>query len=135
VPLVAGALGQVASARAVRSMAVEVARRAPPGVIVAHEGPIEQSGALELYSGRRPVLVDATRSVLGFGAGFADSAGLFWDRDRLRREWDSGRDILLVTPRRPKQSVVGSLPPDRVRLILEDHGRRLYSNRPPEAPR
>jgi hypothetical protein len=73
--------------------------------------------------------------VLGFGAGFADSAGLFWDRDRLRREWDSGRDILLVTPRRPKQSVVGSLPPDRVRLILEDHGRRLYSNRPPEAPR
>ena len=130
VPLVAHALGQVSSARAVRSMALEVARRAPPAVIVAHEGPIEQSGALELYSGRRPVLVDATRSVLGFGARFADSAELFWDGERLRREWVAGRDILLVTPRRPEQSVVGLLPADRVHLLVEDRGRRLYANAP-----
>ena len=45
-----------------------VARQAAPEDVVAHEGPIENSGALEWYSGRRPVIVDGRRSVLGFGA-------------------------------------------------------------------
>ena len=131
VPAVAAALGQVATGRAVRHMAAEIARRAPPGALLLHEGPIEQSGALEFYSGRRPILVDATRSVLGFGARFPDAAEAFWDRDRLVREWVSGRPLLLVTARPRERSVVAGLPAARVRLLLAHNGRRLYESVPP----
>jgi len=130
VPAVAAGLGQVATGRAVRLMAAEVAARAQPGVLLLHEGPIEQSGALEFYSGRRPILVDATRSVLGFGARFPDAAETFWDRARLAREWQSGRPLLLVTPRPPGQSAVDALPAERVRLVLAHNGRRLYQSVP-----
>ena len=130
VPAVAAGLGQVAAGRAVRVMAAEVAARAGPGVLVLHEGPIEQSGALEFYSGRRPVLVDATRSVLGFGARFPDAAEAFWDRERLAREWRSGRSLLLVTPRPPGRSAVDALPRERVRLLLAHNGRRLFESVP-----
>jgi hypothetical protein len=130
VPAVSAVLGQVAAGRAVRVMAAEVAARAGPGVLVLHEGPIEQSGALEFYSGRRPVLVDATRSVLGFGARFPDAAEAFWDRARLAREWRSGRPMLLVTPRPPGQSAVDALPRERVRLVLAHNGRRLFESVP-----
>jgi 4-amino-4-deoxy-L-arabinose transferase-like glycosyltransferase len=130
IPAVAAGLGQVAAGRAVRVMAAEVAARAGPGALVLHEGPIEQSGALEFYSGRRPVLVDATRSVLGFGARFSDAAELFWDRERLAREWRSGRPLLLVTPRPPGQSAADALPRERVRLVLAHNGRRLFESVP-----
>src|SRR5215470_16341850 len=62
------ALEIVSSGRAVADMAAEVRRLTTPETVLVHEGPIENSGALELYASRRPILVDAQRSVLGFGA-------------------------------------------------------------------
>ncbi len=122
------ALDLVAAGRAVSSLAEEVRRSASPEAVLAHEGPIENSGALELYSGRRPVLVDARRSVLGMGATFADSARVFWTADELRAAWLSGRQILLVTPRDPGHSVIATLPPDRVKLLGAENGRWLYAS-------
>jgi 4-amino-4-deoxy-L-arabinose transferase-like glycosyltransferase len=133
-PAVTAALGLVASGRAVRAMAGEVARRATSATVVVHEGPIEQSGALEFYSGRRPALLDATRSVLGFGSIFPDSAASFWDGPHLRREWLSGQPILLVSPRPPERSVVASLPSSRVRVVFVHNGRWLYASVPPGTP-
>jgi hypothetical protein len=95
-----------------------------------HEGPIENSGALEWYSGRRPVLLEARRSVLGFGATFSDARETFWDAARFEREWSAGRRIVLVTPRPPDKSIVARLPRDSVRLLRAEHGRWLYSNAP-----
>jgi 4-amino-4-deoxy-L-arabinose transferase-like glycosyltransferase len=135
VPLVGAAGGRVASANAVKVLAGEVAREARPSDVVVHEGPIEASAALELYSGRRPVLLDATRSVLGMGATFPDSAGMFWDRDRFSRAWLGGCPLILVTPRPPARSAVAGLPRDRVRLVLAHNGRWLYRSVPaPGAP-
>src|SRR5438045_1598 len=68
VPCVALGLEVVATARSVKPIALELARRAAPADVVVHEGPLENSGALEWYSGRRPVILDGRRSVLGFGA-------------------------------------------------------------------
>src|SRR5439155_338565 len=82
-------LGLVASHRAVRDLARSVARLAGPEDVVAHEGPIENSGALEWYAGRRPVIVDGRRSVLGFGAERPEARDLFWDAARLRGAWAS----------------------------------------------
>jgi len=93
---------------------------------VAHEGPIENSGALEWYSGRRPVIVDGRRSVLGFGAERPESRDLFWDADRLREAWTSGRRIWVVSVRSPGQSMVAGLP--GARLLGVAGGRALWVN-------
>jgi hypothetical protein len=129
-PAVTRALEVVASARAVTGMAAEVSRLAESGALLAHEGPIENSGALEFYSGHRPVLVDARRSVLGMGATFPDAADSFWTSGKLRAAWLSGRHILLVTPRDPRRSLVADLPQERVRLLRAENGRWLYTSAP-----
>jgi 4-amino-4-deoxy-L-arabinose transferase-like glycosyltransferase len=126
-PAATRALDLVAGARAVSGMAAEVRRFTGQGALLAHEGPIENSGALEFYSGRRPVLVEARRSVLGIGATFPDAAGDFWTAEQLAAAWLSGRPILLVTPREPGRSLVSTLPPDRVRLLRAENGRWLYA--------
>jgi len=128
-PTVEAGVALVASRRAVTVMGAEVRRQLRPGDLLIHEGPIENSGALEFYSGRRPVLLDGRRSVLGIGATFPDASDTFWDGERFRREWLSGsRRLLLVTPRSPSQSVAASLPPESVRLLSSQNGRRLYDN-------
>jgi 4-amino-4-deoxy-L-arabinose transferase-like glycosyltransferase len=125
-PCVGAGLAAVAAHRAVRALAVEVARRAAPDDLVVHEGPLENSGALEWYAQRRPVIVDGRRSVLGFGATFDGAADVLWERERLRQAWD-GHRVWLVTVRAPARSVAAELP--GARLVAEAGGRRLYVNR------
>jgi hypothetical protein len=126
-PCVVLGLQAVASARSVKPVALELARRAAPADVIVHEGPIENSGALEWYSGRRPVIVDGRRSVLGFGATRPEGRDVFWDRGRLVAAWTGGDRVWLVTTRAEDHSVVGALP-DR-RLVVSAGGRRLYVNR------
>jgi 4-amino-4-deoxy-L-arabinose transferase-like glycosyltransferase len=125
-PGVTRSLGVVVRHRAVRDLAQSVARLAAPDDIVAHEGPIENSGALEWYSGRRPVLVDGRRSVLGFGAERPESRDLFWDAARLRQAWTSGRRVWVVSVRSPAHSLVAELP--GARLLGVAGGRALWVN-------
>ena len=127
-PLATAAMALVASGRAVAEMAADVKRRIAPGDLLVHEGPIENSGALEFYSGRRPVLLDGRRSVLGIGATYAESSGAFVGADDLARVWRSGRRVYLVTPRGPAQSIVAALPRETVHLVAATHGRWLYTN-------
>jgi 4-amino-4-deoxy-L-arabinose transferase-like glycosyltransferase len=134
-PLVEGARDLMASQRTVAAMARDLDRRMGPRDVLVHEGPIENSGALEFYSGHRPALLDGHQSVLGFGATFPDAQGLFWDAEQFRREWlHGGRRVLLVSPRSPAKSVIASLPPERVRVLRHDNGRWLYDNQGPAAP-
>jgi len=127
-PLATRSAALVASGRAVRDMAEDLGRQMRPGDLLVHEGPIENSGALELYSGRRPVLLDARRSVLGIGATFPDAAETFWEARDLVRAWPSSRRIFLVTPRAPSLSAVAALPPGTAHLLETRNGRWLYSN-------
>ena len=125
-PSVAVGLGLVASHRAVRDLARSVARLAGPEDIVAHEGPIENSGALEWYAGRRPVIIDGRRSVLGFGSERPEARDLFWDTTRLRDAWATGRRVWVVSVRSPARSVVADLP--GARLLGVSGGRSLWVN-------
>ena len=126
-PAVATGLAASAAARAVKTIAREVAARMEGDDVLVHEGPLENSGALEWYSGVRPVIVDGRRSVLAFGASRPDAADSFWDADRLGAVWRSERRVWLITGRRPDASLVASLPSPR--LIAAGGGRRLYVNR------
>jgi 4-amino-4-deoxy-L-arabinose transferase-like glycosyltransferase len=127
-PSVAVGLGLVGTHRAVRDLALSLARQAGPDDLVVHEGPIENSGALEWYSGRRPVIVDGRQSVLGFGAERADARDLVWDRARLERAWASGQRVWVVSVRSPARSVVATLP--GARLLRASAGRWLWVNQP-----
>ncbi len=133
VPSVGQALALVSTARAVSGMAAEIRLGWQPDLVLVHEGPLENSGALELYSGVRPVLVEGRRSVLGIGSTFPEAAETFWAADRLRREWLSSRPILLVTTREPDRSLVARMPRGRVHLLASRQGRWLWSNVPPRA--
>jgi 4-amino-4-deoxy-L-arabinose transferase-like glycosyltransferase len=125
-PSVAVGLGLVANHRAVRDLARSVARLAGPDDVVAHEGPLENSGAFEWYAGRRPVIVDGRRSVLGFGAERPEARHLFWDEAKLRDVWSSGRRVWVVSVRSPARSVVADLP--AARLLGVSAGRSLWVN-------
>jgi len=125
-PGVARSLGVVTSNRAVRELALSVARQAGPDDVVVHEGPIENSGGLEWYSGRRPVIVDGRKSVLGFGAERPESRELFWDAARLRQAWTSGRRVWVVSVRSPGRSMIADLP--GARLLGVSGGRALWVN-------
>lgn len=129
-PFVGSAVSAVAASRSVRDMARELQRRAGPDDLVVHEGPIENSGALEFYGGRRPAILDGTVSVLGFGSTFPDAKETFWDRAELRRAWGGPRRVFLITTRSPDQSAVRELGPLRIHRIAVGGGRWLYSNRP-----
>jgi hypothetical protein len=126
-PSAASGLGLVAAHRAVKGIAEEVRRRAGPGDVVAHEGPLENAGALEWYSGHRPVVVEGRRSVLGFGASRPPARGSFWDGAQLARAWGGPDRVWLVTGRTPERSVVAQLA--QARLVAAGGGRRLYVNR------
>lgn len=123
-PSVAGGLALVSGHRAVRDLGTELRQRAAATDIVAHEGPLENSGALEWYSGRRPVIIDGRRSVLGFGSTLPDVSGRFWDAATLRARWGEAPCIWVVTTRPPQHSVVAGLP--GTRLVAQDGERWLY---------
>jgi hypothetical protein len=125
-PSVAAGLSLVASHRAVRGIALELARLAGPDDVVVHEGPIENSGALEWYSGRRPVIVDGRRSVLAFGALGPEARDRFWDGEQLRDAWLGGRRVWVVSVRAPERSAVARLP--GARLVTASGGRWLWTN-------
>jgi 4-amino-4-deoxy-L-arabinose transferase-like glycosyltransferase len=126
-PSVSTALAASASARAVKGLALELRARLAPGDLVVHEGPLENSGALEWYSGARPVIVDGHRSVLAFGATQPEAAAAFWEPRRLLATWTSERRVWLVTGRTVAASVASGLP--GARLAASVGGRRLYVNR------
>ena len=125
-PSCTAALGLVASHRAVSGLARDVGRLMAPEDLLVHEGPLENSGALEWYAGRRPVIVDGRRSVLGFGAERPEARDVFWSGDRLREAWTSGRRVWVVSVRSPARSLVADLP--GARLLAVAGGRALWVN-------
>jgi 4-amino-4-deoxy-L-arabinose transferase-like glycosyltransferase len=126
-PSVAGALRLVSAHRAVKGIAEEIRQRAGSPDLVVHEGPIENAGALEWYSGRRPVIVDGRRSVLGFVADRPETREAFWDEPALARAWSGPARVWLVTGRPAERSAIARL--SGARLVAASGGRRLYVNR------
>jgi hypothetical protein len=134
VPVVAIGLAVTSEARAVNVMAGEIRARLGSDDLLVLEGPIENAGAVEFYSGHRPVLLDAARSVLGIGSTFPDAADTFWAAPRLAEAWASPRPPYLLTTREPDRSVVATLPPGSARLLFAHNGRWLYGHAAATAP-
>ena len=137
-PFAAVGFDLFARSRSVRMLGDAVTLRAAPGDLLAHEGALENSGSWLLAldppgraSAPIPVkVVNGLVSNLAFGASFPEARDTFWDADRLAAAWRDHRRIFLLSASSPERSVTRALPPDRVHLLLQAGGRRLYSNRP-----
>jgi 4-amino-4-deoxy-L-arabinose transferase-like glycosyltransferase len=129
-PISAEGFALFARSRSVRPLGQAVALRAGPADILAHEGPLENSGAW-LMDLERPVkVVNGLVSNLAFGATFPEARDTFWNTEQIAAAWRGEARVYLLTGLSPEASLVRQLPPDTVHLIQQGGGRWLYSNRP-----
>jgi len=128
-PLSVEGLALFAKSRSVRVMTDAIQIRAGPADVLAHEGPMENSASALLRLDRRVQIVNGLQSNLAFGSTFPEARPLFWDGAALARAWAGDRRVFLLSAATPGRSVVRELPAERVHLLLEGGGRRLYSNR------
>lgn len=131
-PLTVQGFALFAASRTVRPLAEIVALHARPSDLLAHEGPLESSASwlLALDGGRRIAIVNGRRSNLAVGSTFPEAADLFWDDERLAREWLGSRRVFLISAVAPERSALRHVPVERVHALAAGGGRRLYSNRP-----
>lgn len=129
-PLAGEGMAEFSRTRAGRPVAEALVREVQAGDTVIFEGPLENNGSLLLGLGRRVSVVDGLQSNLAFGATFPEARDVFWDGARLRAEWARPGRRFLVTAVEPARSVIGTLPPGTVRLVVQGGGRYLYRSVP-----
>lgn len=129
-PLSVEGLTLFAKSRSVRLTTDAILLRVEPADVLAHEGAIENSASALMRLDRRVQIVNGLQSNLAFGSTFPEARPLFWDTAALARAWAGDRRVFLLSAATPSRSVVRELPADRVHLLVEGGGRRLYSNRP-----
>jgi 4-amino-4-deoxy-L-arabinose transferase-like glycosyltransferase len=127
-PVAADGMTTFARIRSAETVIDALSRRVGGDDVVAHEGPLENTGSLLLRVRDRVRVVDGLQSNLAFGATFPDARELFWDAPRLKAAWSGGRRVFLVSGVEPGRSVVRGLPHDQVHMIARGGGRWLYSN-------
>jgi hypothetical protein len=123
-------MAEFARIRSARPIAEALVIRSAPGDLVIHEGSLENSGSLLLQLHVPIPVVDGLQSNLAFGATFPEARDLFWDGPRARAAWARPGRHFLISVVAAERSVVRAFPPERVHLLLERGGRRLYSNQP-----
>jgi hypothetical protein len=129
-PISVEALTFFAKSRSVRLLTEAIQLRVGPADVLAHEGALENSASGLLRLDRRVQIVNGLQSNLAFGSTFPEARPIFWDTADLARAWSGERRVFLLSAATPARSVVRELPADRVHLLVEGAGRRLYSNRP-----
>jgi 4-amino-4-deoxy-L-arabinose transferase-like glycosyltransferase len=129
-PLAGNGMAEFARLRSARPIAEALALRVHGGALVMHEGTLENSGSLLLQL-RVPIpVVDGLQSNLAYGATFPEARDIFWDGPRAREAWAKPGRHFLISVVAADRSVVRAFPPERVHLLVDRGGRRLYSNQP-----
>lgn len=129
-PLAGNGMAEFARLRSARPIAEALAIRARSGALVMHEGPLENSGSVLLQLHVPIPVIDGLQSNLAYGATFPEARGIFWDAPRAREAWAKPGRHFLISVVAADRSIVRSFPLDRVHLLIDRGGRRLYSNQP-----
>jgi dolichyl-phosphate-mannose-protein mannosyltransferase len=129
-PIAGNGAAEFARTRSARPIADALAARLRPGDLVMHEGSLENSGSVLLHLAVPVPVVDGLQSNLAYGATFGEARDVFWDAPRARQAWAGPGRHFLISVVAPERSVVRALPADRVHLLVDRGGRRLYSNQP-----
>jgi 4-amino-4-deoxy-L-arabinose transferase-like glycosyltransferase len=121
-------MAEFARGRSAVPIAEALAARAQAGDTIVHEGSLENSASVLLALGRSVHVVNGLMANLAFGATFPDAGDIFWSPGRLGQAWRAPGRTFLISVVAADRSVVRTLPPTAVHLIVEAGGRRLYSN-------
>lgn len=105
-------------------------RLAPSGELILYEGYLENAAGLPFYTGRQVHVLGPARGDLAFGARFPEGRGLFHAPAELAQLWRGPERVFLVTDRPLELSALARIRPEERHLVVADHGKRLYSNRP-----
>jgi hypothetical protein len=112
-----------------KAVSCAIVARAGSNDLVSHEGSLDYSAALPLYTGRRIAVVNGAQGNLGFASRLPEARGWFLDTQELARLWGGSTRVFLVTQRPRERSVVAALPQSSVHAIGKYGSRWLYSNR------
>ena len=129
-PVAGNGMVEFARIRSARPIAEALAMRLTPGDLVMHEGALEHSGSLLLQLPLPVAVIDGLQSNLAYGATFSDGRDVFWDAPRAREAWAKPGRHFLISVVAAQRSIVRALPAERVHLLIDRGGRRLYSNEP-----
>jgi len=129
-PIAGNGAAEFGRIRSARPIAEALVARVTPGDLVMHEGALENSGSVLLRLAVPIHVVDGLQSNLAYGATFAEAGDVFWDALRARQAWAKPGRHFLISIVSPERSVVRAFPPDRVHLLVDRGGRRLYSSQP-----
>ena len=129
-PIAGNGAVEFARIRSARPIAEGLAARLTPGDLVMHEGSLENSGSVLLRLAVPIHVVDGLQSNLAYGATFAEARDVFWDAPRAGQAWAKPGRHFLISVVSPERSVVRAFPPERVHLLVDRGGRRLYSSQP-----
>ncbi len=100
-----------------------------PSDMVVHEGPLEYSGGLPFYTGRRISVLNGSRGSLDFGSRYPEARYLFLDNRRFIDLWGGNLRVFLVTRPGVQESVLQSLPSEKIFLVGRYGSRWLYTNK------
>jgi hypothetical protein len=127
-PLAGDGMAQFAQGRSTRPLAEALVMRLRPTDDVIHEGPLENSASMLLFIDRPVYIVNGAQSNLAFGSTFPESRGRFWTGARLQEEWSKPGRRFLISGVDPARSVIRTLPPASVHVVVRAGGRALYAN-------
>lgn len=111
------------------ALAQTLRAKAEPNSRIVHEGPLEYSGALPLYTQRQVYILNGNSGSLDFGSRFQDARSIFLDDARFRSLWDSQEQIFLVTRLSLEQSSLRDIPAEAINIVGHYGSRWLYANR------
>jgi 4-amino-4-deoxy-L-arabinose transferase-like glycosyltransferase len=112
-----------------KPIAAAILARSQPHDLIVHEDPLEYSGGLSFYTGRKIFIVNGKRGSLEFGSRYPEAREIFLDTQAAMNLWDAGERIFFVTRLPPERSIVRLLPERNVRLLGQFGARWLYTNR------
>jgi 4-amino-4-deoxy-L-arabinose transferase-like glycosyltransferase len=127
---VGGMMAAVAPYQSVKNIAFTIRQLASPADLVLYEGYLENAAGLPFYTARQIHVLGSPRGDLAFGARSAVGRELFHSAQELSDLWQGARRLFLVTDRPSERSAARTLPEETAYLLVLDHGKRLYSNRP-----
>lgn len=129
-PIAGNGAAEFGRIRSARPIVDGLVSRLSPGDLVMHEGALENSGSVLLHLAVPIRVVDGLPSNLAYGATVREARDVFWDAPRAGQAWARPGRHFLISVVAPERSVVRAFPAERVHLLVDRGGRRLYSSQP-----
>lgn len=112
-----------------KTIARALAEHSNASDLLAHEGPLEYSGGLPFYTGKKFYLLNGKQGDLDFGSRYSETEHLYLDDEKLARLWQSNQRVFLVTRLGRDHAFLKKVSSEKIFLIGRYERRWLYANK------